>query len=398
MQIFIRTWTGKSIPLDVSPRETIHSINIMIQDQEGIPLDQQRLCFEAERLDGGRTLKHYDIKKEYTLDLSLEQTGMISTITSNDTSDPLVRFLMLTDDERDVAAIPRDELRARAKEENVEPFYTFVFNPGCSILCVEQCRHLCSFLDFMWTSTALDATSDRVDMRLTIDYDTFVQLLSCIDPVVSSTCQSSTLVRNLHKEYLKVPGNRGSGASKLALRMTCGPTNACINFHCDGGYATSTSQIALNCLSEYKGGRLCFFVSDAVHVLERPVGSITQHPPKVLHGVTALQEGTRKSLFIIDRYNGLGEGEVIEVHSDQVQLFLAQQVSRRPNANDMDTMPSCAVCCERAVDHVVVPCGHLCLCSVCESGVITSCPIFRSNFQLKQRVHVVAKRQRRGGS
>jgi hypothetical protein len=33
---------------------------------------------------------------------------------------------------------------------------------------------------------------------------------------------------------------------EMALRMTRGPTKACIDFHCDGFYATSTSQIALN--------------------------------------------------------------------------------------------------------------------------------------------------------
>jgi Ubiquitin family/Zinc finger, C3HC4 type (RING finger) len=400
MQIFIMTMLGTSIPLDVAPLETIGSVYRMIQCkyEEDSPQDQLRLCFDGESLDKSLTLMHYNIKSEDTLILHLEQTGMISTFTSNDTSDPLVRFLMLTDDERKVAAIPHDELRARAEKEKVDPFSTFVFNPVCRILCDEQCRHLCSFLDSVWTSTALDATSDRVDMRLVIDDDTFVQLLSCLDPVVSSMHQSGTLAQNLHNEYLKVSGNRGSGnASKLALRMTCGPTNACIDFHCDGGYATSTSQIALNCPSDYKGGRLCFFVSDALHVLERPVGSITQHPAKVLHGVTALTEGTRKSLFIVDFSNGLGEGGVIEVCSDHVQLFLAQQVSRS-NANDKNTMPTCVVCCERAADHVVVPCGHLCLCSVCESGVITSCPICRSNFQRKQRVYVAAKRQRRGSS
>ena len=79
--------------------------------------------------------------------------------------------------------------------------------------------------------------------------------------------------------------------------MTTGPTNACIEFHCDGWYATSTSQIALNSPTEYDGGDLCFFVNDQVHFLPRPVGSLFQHPAKVLHGVTQLTRGTRKKAY-----------------------------------------------------------------------------------------------------
>ena len=94
---------------------------------------------------------------------------------------------------------------------------------------------------------------------------------------------------------------------KVALRATLGPTNSCIDFHCDGGYATSTSQIPLNSPSEYKGGQLCFFVNDRLHFVTRPRGSLVQHPPNVLHGVTQVTEGMRKSLFIVDVTNGLGE-------------------------------------------------------------------------------------------
>ena len=70
--------------------------------------------------------------------------------------------------------------------------------------------------------------------------------------------------------------------------------------------------------SEYKGGRLCYFVSDHLLVLERPVGSLVQHPREVLHAVTCLTEGTRKSLFIVDRHNGLGDNDVLTVTQEDV--------------------------------------------------------------------------------
>ena len=81
-----------------------------------------------------------------------------------------------------------------------------------------------------------------------------------------------------------------------------------------GGHHTETGtiQVALNDPAEYTGGRLCFFVmkkgdqpNDLV-VLERPAGSVCQHPRKVLHAVTSLITGTRKSLFTVHEANGLG--------------------------------------------------------------------------------------------
>jgi len=109
----------------------------------------------------------------------------------------------------------------------------------------------------------------------------------------------------------------------VALRATRGPTNSCIDFHCDGIYASSTSQMPLNSPTEYKGGQICFFVNDQLHFVPRPIGSLVQHPRNVLHGVTQVTEGMRKSLFIVDRDNGLGEGGVVVLSSDDVASFLA---------------------------------------------------------------------------
>ena len=108
--------------------------------------------------------------------------------------------------------------------------------------------------------------------------------------------------------------------------MTKGPTNSCIDFHTDNGLshprASSTSQIPLNPTSEYKGGQLCFFVNDHLHMVPRKAGSLVQHPPSVLHGVTSVTEGERKSLFILHVTNGLGEGGVVKLTSDHIDSFL----------------------------------------------------------------------------
>ena len=111
--------------------------------------------------------------------------------------------------------------------------------------------------------------------------------------------------------------------------MTRGPTNACIDFHCDGIYATGTVQIEINDHTEYQGGQLCFFVKNELFTLQRPAGSVCQHPSKVLHAVTSLTKGTRKSLFVVDQTNGLGEGGIVTASSMDVQSFLDQLFVRR---------------------------------------------------------------------
>ena len=377
MKIYIKTLTGKTIPIFANPHDYIITLKNQICDKEGIPVDQQRLIFSPKQLEDEHTLASYKIQDGSTIHLVLRLRGMISTFTYNDLSSPLIHYLMLTDEERDNVPIPLPLLRAKAASAGADPWITFRYQPDADILTSDQCTLFCSFLDYMWEATKTGDSLDRVDIRLVLPDEQLKQLLAHTQQEIPP----DAVLAKLRKIFEQVLRRGGGGEPKVALRMTRGPTNACINFHCDGGYATSTSQIALNDPSEYAGGRLVYFVNDVLHVLERPVGSLVQHPPNVLHGVTCLTSGTRKSLFVVDKSNGLGEKGVIQVSSAHVDGFVASR--RRSNDNAVSV---CVVCCERQSSHVLIPCGHLCLCGSCAESVTTDCPICRSPIQSRQRV------------
>lgn len=75
IQVFVKTLTGKTITLEISPSETIEDVKLRIQDREGVSADQQRLIFAEKQLQSNQLVSEYGIKKDSTLHLVLNLCG-----------------------------------------------------------------------------------------------------------------------------------------------------------------------------------------------------------------------------------------------------------------------------------------------------------------------------------
>ena len=75
MAIFVKTQTGKTITIEAEPTDSIEAIKEKILEKEGILPENQLLIFNGEQLDEGKTLSDYNIQKESTLRLEVQQTG-----------------------------------------------------------------------------------------------------------------------------------------------------------------------------------------------------------------------------------------------------------------------------------------------------------------------------------
>lgn len=75
MQIFIKTWTGKTITLDVDGTETGKVLKSTLFDKEGVSPEQQHLIYGHNQLDDVHVLHDYNIRDQSTLNLTLRLYG-----------------------------------------------------------------------------------------------------------------------------------------------------------------------------------------------------------------------------------------------------------------------------------------------------------------------------------
>lgn len=66
-QIFIRTWSGSMITININDDMLISTLTLRIGDREGVPVNRFSLIFGGKTLHDDRTVRDYHVAKDSTL-------------------------------------------------------------------------------------------------------------------------------------------------------------------------------------------------------------------------------------------------------------------------------------------------------------------------------------------
>ena len=172
IEIRIKDQTGEETMFKIKRTTKMEKVFKTYASRKGVDEEYLAFLIEGEKIDIDDTPQSLRLEDGDSIDCVLKQSGMISTFTSNDTTDALINYLMLADEERVTATIPIAELRSKRRMEGGRhKQFTYKQNPD--ILHPSQLAVLCELLDFVWDKTAVTGEV-RVDMRLTLTSDQLV--------------------------------------------------------------------------------------------------------------------------------------------------------------------------------------------------------------------------------
>jgi len=156
--------------------------------QKGVDVRGLRFMIHGEEVNPEATPIDLGLEDDDVVDALLRQLGMISTFTSSDTSDALIQYLMLTDEQRVTVPVPSQQLREKQTEADADNNKKFTYKQNPDVLHPSQMNILSDLLSFVWDKTSNVGNSDRVDMRLTLSDDQFIAVSSFVVDVCGVCC------------------------------------------------------------------------------------------------------------------------------------------------------------------------------------------------------------------
>ena len=87
MKLHVALTSGRTFTIGyVVPTDYIWYVKWLLEEDEGIPLPQQRILFEGKELDNSKSLQHYNITEEKTLTLVLDRKRKHEDISDSEDS------------------------------------------------------------------------------------------------------------------------------------------------------------------------------------------------------------------------------------------------------------------------------------------------------------------------
>ena len=177
--IRIKDQTGEETMFKIKRSTKMGDVFAASAARKGIGRYSIKFLIDGEDIVDDETPQTLELHDNAQIDCVLLQVGMISTFTSNDRSDRLINYLMMTDDERLSAEVPIAELKQKAESEDATLFVTFNYEEKPEILHESQLAILCELLEIVWGMTT-DINRDRVDMKLTLSPEQLVSVSSYV--------------------------------------------------------------------------------------------------------------------------------------------------------------------------------------------------------------------------
>jgi len=75
MTVYVKTMTGKTMTLSVSPEDWVEELMMKIEEQDGTSIMEQRLLFNGLQLEVGQSLASYRVMDRSNIQLVVRQIG-----------------------------------------------------------------------------------------------------------------------------------------------------------------------------------------------------------------------------------------------------------------------------------------------------------------------------------